>query len=52
MCDLLRFKAYARMKLDFEPLTAIRIDPLAVDSLVFVIGPVIRELFQLKALIS
>ena len=44
--------ADASMKLYFEPLASIWLDPMAVDSLVLVVGPVILELVQFKALIS
>jgi hypothetical protein len=51
MGELLGLEADTRVKLHFEPLASIRLDPLAVDALVLVIGPGILELVQLKALI-
>jgi hypothetical protein len=50
VCELLCLEADAGVELHFEPLTAIRLDPLAVDALVLVTGPGVPEFVQLKAL--
>ena len=50
VCELLCFEADASVKLNFEPPTAIWLDPLAVDALVLLTGPVIPDFVQLKAL--
>src|SRR6516165_5768257 len=47
--ELLGLEADTCMKLHFEPLAGIRLDPLAVDPLVFLTGPGILELVQLEA---
>ncbi len=39
------------MELDFKPLTAIRLDPLAINALVLLFGPAILELVQLETLV-
>src|SRR5690242_8716287 len=50
MRQLLRLVADAGVELHFEPLTTIRVDPLAVDALVLILGPRIPECVQLKTL--
>src|ERR1700721_2381602 len=44
---LFSLEADARVKLHFEPLAGIRLDPLAVNALILVIGPGILEFVQL-----
>jgi hypothetical protein len=39
MCELLGLEADAGVELYFEPLAALRIDSLAVDSLVLILRP-------------
>ena len=39
MRELLGFEADAGVELDFDPLTALRLDPFAVDTLVLLVGP-------------
>ena len=51
MRELLGLEADTGMKLHFEPLAGIRLDPLAVESLVLVIRPGILDLVQLEALV-
>jgi len=47
--ELLGLETDTSMKLHFEPLAGIWLDPLAVDALVFLTGPGILELVQLEA---
>jgi hypothetical protein len=51
MRKLLRLETDVGVKLHFETLTGVRIDPLAVDSPVLIFGPEIPEFTQLKALL-
>ena len=51
MRELLRLEADTGVELHFEPLTAFRLDPLAVDALVLLFGPGILKFLQLKALV-
>jgi hypothetical protein len=51
MRELLRLKADARMKLHFKPLTATRLDPLAINALVLLFRPAILELVELETLV-
>ena len=50
MCELLRLEADAGVELHFESLAGIRVDPLAVDSLVLLFGPGVLEFLQFKTL--
>ena len=50
MRELLGLEADTGVKLYLEPLAGIRLDPLAVDALVLVMGPGILKCVQLKAL--
>src|ERR1035437_8969301 len=49
--ELFCLEADAGVKLHFESLAGIRLDPLAVDALVLLIGPGILKFVQLKALV-
>src|SRR5579862_783266 len=46
MCKLLCLEADASMKLDFEPLAADWFNPLAIESLILIIRPVILRYVQ------
>src|ERR1700722_10438395 len=50
--DLFRFETDSGMKLQLEALASRRLDPLTVDTLIFVIRPRILQLLKPKALLS